>query len=260
MFDERTPCGVPRRRSPRGITLVETLVAVLITAILLGILLVVLRGVMGRAGAVKSLSNLRQIGATLAAYTEAHDGRYPYVEPGEPVSAAPPGTPGNFRGSFSPVWMLDKMWPTLMHDVAPWPDHFETWLSPGHDREPPYWPTPIGFSRTRSIVSYQYSNSFVGSPRLWSGRADADQGEARPVLASSVRHPTRKVVMFDAERAYLRADARSMAARPVLLAGGSASLRFDRNATRPVKNPLNDLYDGPRRYHDTLNAVEGWDF
>jgi len=247
----------PGRASAAGFTLLETLVVIVITGMLLSIAVVSMRFVLQKTREVKSLSNLRQLGGTLTMYASAHDGRFPFLEPGEVVHAAPPGSPGDYLASFSPVWWLDKMWPTLMHDVAPWPEHFETWLSPDHDREPPYWPIAVGLSSTP--VSYQYSNSFLGKPRIWSGNDDVDENDIGPTLVSSVMHPSHKVIMYDAERPYLRGDVGPSAPRPVLFVDGSAASRFDPDATSPVQNPLYPSH-GARLYHDTPHGVEGRDY
>ncbi len=240
-----------------GFTLVEALISVAIIAALLGILLPALGQARSAAGRVKSLANLRSLGMTFSIYAQQRDGKFPWLAPGEPVFSTPPSE-DQHQYAFEPIWMLEGLWPVLMHDVAPWPEHFESWLSPGHRRKPPYWPIPIGtYSHP---VSYVYANSFLGAPVIWNGRGDATQRDVRPVRVSEVEHPSAKVLLYDADRFYLRRDATRKDRRPVLFVDGSASARLDEKATAPVRNPLNPLYNAPRIYHDTPNGVRGWDF
>jgi len=245
-------------KGDRGVTLIELLVSIAIIAVLLSIGVVAIGKVRESAAATKSVANLRQIGFTLGAYASAHRDEFPFLREGEGMYDRPPEATGANAIGFSPVWVLDRMWPALMHDVAPWPEHFETWLAPRHAREPPYWPIPVGF--VSRIVSYDYSNAFLGNPRIWNADADASERDISATKRTEVTHPSAKVVMFDAERPYLGERGRASAPRPVLMVDGSASLRRDADAAAPVRNPLNELHMAPRRYHDTPNGIDGRDF
>jgi len=241
-----------------GVTLVEVLVSISIVAVLLSIGVVAIGKVRESAAATKSVSNLRQIGFTLGAYAEARRGEFPFLREGEFLYAAPPGHPGRAAMDISPIWMLDRQWHAIMHEVAPWPEHFQSWLSPGHGREPPYWPVPLG-TGLRHSVSYVYSNSFLGKPRIWDGTGRATEADIQPTRQTEVTQPSAKVVMYDGERPYLGERGRASAPRPVLMVDGSASLRQDADAARPVDNPLHDVRR-TRRYHDTPNGIDGRDF
>lgn len=241
----------------RGVTIIELLVSVAVLAVLMGIGVVAIGPVRESAGATKSMSNLRGIGVSLALYAQTSNGRMPFVEPGVPVNNAPTEESTGTLVAFEPVWWLDTLWPTTMHAVAPWPEHFETWLSPGNHRKPPYWPIPIGL--TSRSVSYEYSNSFLGSPNIWSGFGNVTTDDIGPVRESDVEFPSAKVIMHDADRFYLSQRAVSFAPRPVLLSDSSAALRMDDDASLPIRNQLNTTR-GTRRYHDTLMGVAGRDF
>lgn len=255
-FDSR---GRLRTGLASGVTLIEVLVVIAIVGVLMGLLVVALGRSRQVAGATKSVANLKGLGVTLSFYAEAHRGRNPFIKEGEAVDSAPPDEPEGFRVSFSPVWWLDTLWPTLMHDVAPWREHFESWISPGSSRTPPYWPIAIGHSATRPpAVSYEYSNSFLGRPGIWRDSSSATESDIGPTLVANVSHPSQKVILFDAERAYLHGEVHALTTRPLLMVDGSASLRLDQDAANPVPNPLNDR--SPRLYHDTPAGIAGRDF
>ncbi len=253
---------LPSRGKTLGVTLIEVLVVIAIVGVLIGITVPALRGARGAGGAVVSLANLRSLGMSLAHYAEANAGRYPFIRGGEPVTVAPPeeGRP-LLQCGFAPHWLLEGMWPVLMHDVAPWPEHFQSWFSPGLMRQR-MWPMGCGLAPDSrgdgGWVSYRYSNSFIAAPRVWSGLGDATEDDIRPVQTSEVDHPSSKVVMYDHDMAYHRDDLTISTPRPVLLADGAAVFRPDQDASQPVQNPL--FWEPPRIYHDTHWGVRGRDF
>lgn len=249
--------SVKNMRYARGLSLVELLVSIGVIGILIGILLPSMSRVRAAAGAAKSLSNLHGLGETMHLYSASHDGFVPFFTLRDCLYGAPPDELGpNASCVRTNVWNITRMWPALMHDVAPWREHFESWLSPGHGRHPPYWPVPIGLGFR--FVSYDYSRSFVASPRVWSAGSGASNSDIRPVRASEVRFPSGKVIMYDAERNYVHSLS-STTRRPVLMVDGSASLRLDSAATAPVQNQLLRTAR-PTIYHDTPNGVQGRDF
>jgi len=249
----------------RGVTLVEILVSISVIAVLTGILVTALAPVKARAAETKSLSNLRGLGVTMESYALAHASQYPWAETGAALYFPPEAGQGSNSAALGllDTWSLHLSWPWMVHNVAPWGEHAESWLSPGApwaSEEHPweYWTGNADASLDRPWPSYHYSNSFVASPRVWSGEPVTEEAIA-PVLTADVVNPSLKALMFDGLRAYLREGQRASFGRPLLFADGSARALFARDATRPVKNPLRQDDWPARRYHDTPNGVEGVD-
>jgi len=72
------------RRVRPGFTLIELLVVIAIIAILAGLLFPVFLTARGKAREVSCLSNLRQVGMSVAMYAEDNDGLYPFaVDPAD---------------------------------------------------------------------------------------------------------------------------------------------------------------------------------
>ena len=239
-------------------TLVELLVTISIIAVLLAIAIPTLSNTRSVARQAQSLANLRSIGVTLELYAAEHNSQYPFYQAGDPMRlSSRQSTPGGL--SMSPHWHIDKMWPVLMHNTAPWDEHLLSWYSPGreHIGPPNTIPLIVGFGP--GPVSYHYSNSFTASPRVWNGDNNATENDIGPVNITAVAHPSAKVIMFDYDRAYITRQVAARDPRPLLSADGSASTRLDSDAAQPVPNPLN-APEYPRRYHDTPNGVLGRDF
>lgn len=243
-------------RSKCGFTLIELLVVLGVVAVLLAFVLPALSSARAAARVSKSQANLRTIGQTFEMY-EQEQGALPFGRAGW---ANPPWTGVNYSFAFYP-WLIRSAWPVLMHEVAPWPEHARAWVSPGADDPNRFARTWTGnmSTFTTNLVSYHYSTSFIASPRLWSGLAEADEGLIRPQTFADVAFPSQKVLAFDAERPYLDHDRRQDdPRRPVLFADGSGAVRNDKDAARPIRNPLSP--DEPKVYHDTPDGIGGRDF
>ncbi|MBL0922317.1 MAG: type II secretion system protein [Phycisphaerales bacterium] len=249
--------------SRRAYTLTELLISIGILGVLIALTVPALRGARGASLATVSIANLRSIGQTLEHHRAANNDLPPYPPQNNGVSFGPfywepnpPAEPENSHWVTPGPWGTARFWPGLrsIHDVAPWPEHFETWLSPGY-RLPPNAPGDFDWPGT---ISYHYSNSFLASPRVWNGDGSGSAQDIGPVRGSTVAFPSSKVVMYDAERAYLVPKQMAAAPRPVLFVDGSASLKKDADASVPVPNPLND--NSQRRYHDTRDGSQGRDF
>ena len=83
----------------RAFTLIELLVVISIIALLIGILLPALGAARGTARSIASLSNLRQVGIGLAAYTTERKGYYPMHSSSGSTSSVPTPT-----GTTKPRW------------------------------------------------------------------------------------------------------------------------------------------------------------
>lgn len=238
-----------------GFTLVELLVVVAVVAVLLGLALPVIRGARQSAGAGASLSNLRGIGIVVELYTQRHAGVYPFHGPDTylPFGISPPDERQRTLATIGDVWSLSYLWPAKMHEVAPWRDHYRSWLNAG--RETLHSDSPW---REDLVVSYRYTCSFFASPETWTEGPPLPAEELiKPVSISDVRFPALKALMYDKDRAYLGAAVAQHDRRGVLLADGSASLRSDAAATTPVQNRV-DAWP-PRLYSDTPLGVKGRD-
>lgn len=254
----------PRDKEAAGVTLVETLIVIGVLGVLIALLLPAMRGARSAAGASVSLGNLSTLGQALEVYAGSNRGQFPYPPQTSqrtsssgplfgPVYSSPSPTPATAKVFFAPIFRMERYWPMVMHDAAPWDQHYGAWLSPGLDISPgraPLW-------ERVPEVSYRYSHSFVASSRVWRGEPGVTWDDVGPQLMSSVAHPSSKVVMYDGVRAYLGASPDRSAPRPVLFADSSASLRQDAKARAPGENSLTGR---SRLYHDTANGILGVDF
>jgi len=144
---------------------------------------------------------------------------------------------------------------------VPWEEHYESWVSPGRN-----FPSllsddgrPVAFVGT----SYQYSNSFIASPALWSGSATADDSLITPTKPADVVFPAQKALVWDADLAYLPRPPRWREGHwlhptPMAFADGHAATHTPHDATPGVANPRNGNDD--IRLHNTPNGVHGRDY
>ena len=252
----RTPSPPPRP----AFTVTVLLVSISVIAILISLLAPALRAVKVSAAEAQSLSRIRNVGMVLELATEAAGGDYPFAPPDTWLDATPDGRShlGTFR--TGDPWALRYAWPTLVHDVAPWREHYETWLSPGteHDPEAP-WRRPSGQTLW---PSFEYANAFIADPRLWSETIPEEELDPAKIVTaqrrSTLRSPSAKALSFDADRTYLLPQDRVRAPRAILTADGAAALRRDDDARPPVPNPLRS--GEPWLYHDTRDGLAGRDF
>jgi len=250
-------------RATDGFTIIELLVSIGIIGVLLGITAPALFRAKTSAGQVQSLANLHNLALTLQAYSQENQSRNPFPPINSlasnygPISLQPSGSltegPTTTLVFFGDVWSMQWFWPGVMHRVAPWPEHYETWLSPGRlgqENDDVYvYGVP---------VSYHYSNSFLARPRVWSGSAGATDADIGATRVTDVSYPSNKVIMFDFDRSYLRDAPTPTDRRPLLFVDGSASARLDSDATPGVPNPLN--HNSKSIYRNTPQGVLGRDF
>jgi len=246
------------RAWPGAFTLIETMVVISVVAVLIGLLAPALAAARAQASAGVSLSNLRGVGVTFELHLQAHRDAWPFRRTDEWMRTNP-DTPTRTFLTDDP-WALRYAWPTLMHEIAPWREHYQTWVNPGAGREAgePWLSKNAGRGAALAWPSYEYSNSFVARPSVWSGGvAPAPEAGLNPTHGFEVAHPSAKALAFDAHVEYWTGRS-APDRRGVLLVDGAAAIRPDAAARDPVTNALRA---GPARlYHDTALGVLGRDF
>lgn len=249
-------------RRNRAFTIIELLVVVGVLAVLLAILLPALGAARVAAGRAAMLSNLRGIGVSFEVYTQTYDGYYPFHNPTDWLYLSPPPMASMVVDGGNP-WSLRYYWSAKFHTVAPWRDHFRTWVNDGRYVDPAApWIShdAHGFS-SFAVSSYEYSCSFQARPQTWPEAGAAPSGGEltlqAAVRSAEVAQPSAKALCIDADRAYLRREPRQDDMRGVLSADGSAHSRLDSEATVPVQNLINDR--STSRWHDTPGGVRGRD-
>lgn len=239
----------------RGFSLVEFLVVVGVVGILIALAVPVISRAFSRSHETVCLANLKGLGATMEAYLQAYNLRYPWTTPGSPLHTGPQGFISGWDWS-----QHSHLWPGLLCEkVASWQEDYPTWVCPtAPRREGEPWAPAEPFGDLYG-PSYRYSNSFVADPRLWQPGGAADPSLLRAVGSAEVSRPALKVLMFDGEMAHLPVgspeDAHDL--RPMLFADGHAKVRRVSEATPGFVNPLTER---SRRLHDTPSGVRGNDY
>jgi len=238
--------------SRRAFSLIELLVVIGVVAALMGILVPVLSSVRSSGRRTEALSNLRGAGVAFELYVGTYRSVYPFIAPGVFLQNRPPEDgPGNVRDSDP--WAAFYAWCTVFHAVAPWHEHYATWVNRGRlaGRGTPWddegslvWP------------SFRYATGFIARPEVWIDGTDLPAAETAPISQAEVRFPSAKALLFDADRAYLGRDARPADPRNVALADGSAAGRLDADAVPPAVNRFRGT---TMTYHDTPEGVRGRD-
>lgn len=245
------------RAHRRGVTLLEVLAVIAIVGVIFALALPAIGAARERAGAMRSLSNLRQIAGAFEGYIRDYQ-TYPFGQQGRLYASKYLGEPGETFPHFE----FDIAWPVLMQGHAPWDEFWKVMSSPGKAthalRAGESFPT-----------SYIYSNSFLARPELWSGRTgDYTESLLRPVTPADVRYPSQKVLMWDGVVAYLR-DPRPLDdwtgfvadPTPMLFVDGHARDHRVAQATDPVINPLRKQHPGGWiKLSNTRDGAAGRDY
>ncbi len=248
--------NTPPRSRRAGFSLIEVLVTIGVIGILIAILVPVLFGAKAAGGQTVTLSNLRQLGLTMADYHATHREAYPFAPAGSSFQLGPPDAG---MGAISPgYWDLSIYWPALLHDIAPWREHFATWVGPGgveDDQRP--WMRETEFGQTFRWPSYRLSHTMFARPELWAPATEDDQAFYRPVFVKDVRHPASKVVFWDAELTHLQSSPEAdRDPRASLFADGHVSVhRLSEAATPPTIS-----FKDTRPLQDTPDGVHGRDY
>lgn len=247
---ESCPERKSRQTGPRGFSLIELLVSIGVIAVLIAIVLPALLGARTRAEAIVTFSNLRQLAMTMDSYTEAY-GAYPWAPPDSWFRVGPPGDDGVMvRPGY---WDLDIYWAALMHDIAPWREHFRTWIGPGvvEDEERPWRRSPGA-----GLVSYALCHPFFARPQVWMPGTTEHDDLWKPVRPHEVRFPSTKAMMWDREASHLPADA-DRDRRAILFVDGHAGEHHLSRATPP---PFIPFKPGTRAVQDTPEGIYGRDY
>ncbi len=265
----------PRRQ---GFTLIELLVVIGIVAVLIAILLPALGKTRIRSRELLAVANSRSINTSFQLYQDTFK-CYPYiisgVRPDETLDGPPP-PPGIFFVKWYPdhtligtsqIWTLAFLWPGLLYKVAPWPENYSTWVSPGRSTALPETPRP-GLGGEISDVSFRYSNSFLAQGSLWKKGGTGgivDDGLLRANAQSDVTFPSSKVILWDADLAYhpkepKRVPGSNLFDAPTAMAfvDGHSDLKNPKDAKPGVANPLNNNDATP--LHNTEDGAQGRDY
>lgn len=266
-----------KRRACRAFTLVELLVSIAIIAVLISLALPALARMRQSSKEAVALANVRTVGQSFQHYADERK-TWPFARQGvsTPGLPSPPGMPpiqpppdilvvpwwpqGTIIG-VSDHWALSYLWPGIISVVAPWEENYAVWVSPGRDKALP----EIGDygEAVWETVSLRYSNSFVASAKLWSPGAAADESFLRATAPADVTMPARKVMLWDADLAYLthepdRVGRHYRAMTPMCFADLHSAPHDPTKAAAGVPNPLNN--NDASTLHNTPGGVTGSDY
>lgn len=233
-----------------------------IIAILIALSVPALAGARSTADRAKILSNLRQLGQSVEFYTSAHDGRYP-VLPAD-ASYAPPEYARVAISLMVHPFRLRHGWPLVFEDIAPWHEHYRTWINPSvlsADNRPWATMSQDGQFFTWNWPSYTYSHAFMADPRLFRPGGSQDAARTahllRAVRTSEVAYPSNKALMYDDHWLWVGRAAMTTPSG-VLAADGAAAFRAAADATPPVEHPWR--VSAAFIYADTPDGVHGRDW
>jgi len=237
-----------------GFTLIELLVVIGIIGLLLSVLLPSLGRARAKVQQTASLSNLRTLVQFITTYTNRRQANFPFL----PADTFVPAGCAITKIKSSDFWSVERLWPGLLYDIAPYDQNIELYLSPG----------ALGVSRDVDSdcgwpTSYMYSHSFVARPELWTDGAQPDERLLAPTRVTEVVDASAKAILWDWELAYL---AERPAVRgpdlaqptPIGFVDGHAAVHIPANASEPVPNVLLD--NDASRLHNTRDGVRGRDY
>ncbi len=253
----------------RGFTLIEVLVVIAIVSLLIAIILPALGSARTTARQTLSLSNVRSIGQTFSMYADAHK-TYPFPGRVEGVDTPLPGNVYSFHwfpeGSIvatTDLWQFGTLWPAMISSITPWQEAYSTWVSPGRDKALPTLDSLINGAEPHEVVSYEYSNSFLASPRNWAEGASENPDLLGPVRPDEVTYSAQKVLLWDRHLTYLTdqpeiAQGHYDAKTPMVFADMHGGVHNPLDASEGFANPNNET--DIRRLHNTPNGVRGRDY
>ncbi|MDF3130260.1 type II secretion system protein [Kiritimatiellaeota bacterium B1221] len=150
-YQNPRPSGLMRiRRDCRGFTLIEMLVVIAIIALLASLIFPAVSGALERSKNVKCLSNMRQLGTAMFAYSTAN------------------------KGKIMPLWIkggggVDEGWPTLLQKggYLPSPPESITNKPPFFTKSPLYCPSGLTDKVAGSITGDNLSDPNGRRPMYW---------------------------------------------------------------------------------------------
>ncbi len=261
----------------RAFSIVELLVSIGIIAILLALALPSLANARAAARETVALANGRTLGMAFQTYIDRFKA-YPFRTPGTSPDISiditlPPDLlavqwwPEGTIIATSSVWAMAHLWPGVLSEVAPWPENFPTWVSPGRSTELPQRKDPFADDdddeEPFGDVSWRYSNSFIGSPTLWQAGAVPDPKLLRAIQPHEVQFPSAKVLAWDADLTFVPKEPKLVGDHydwptPMLFADGHAASKKPTEAKETMPNPLN--FNSRIKLHNTAGGVRGTDY
>lgn len=248
------------RKHDGAFTLIELLVSIGIIALLIAITIPALGGARDRSRELGSSVNLRSIGQIFEVYIQDSKGQYPAPVPGQvypdPNLQIPPSTMSH--------WQASNLWANLFLEQYPWANHEQMYLAPGATRD-----LSSGQVLVTTFTSYQYSGSFLGHPRIWSGddiASDEWEELVKGMRQSMVRFPSGKVLMWDVElptiRQALERDyfGNLKEESSMLFADGHTEVRVPAEANQGATNWAPYAAHAHKFLHNTREGVYGRDY
>lgn len=250
-------------RNSRGFSLIELLVVIGVIGLLLALALPALRSARRSATNVVQLANLQQTALTFAEYAQTYDDYFPFAPPGSTFRVAPLDEKNS--GLITPgFWGLSVYWPSLLHWIAPWREHFQTWVVPDPRRVAGVpWHWKDGLRSGTGMPSYRLARSLYAQPELWSDEPVSEPERLLDgVRLHQVLHSSAKVLLFDAEqpiRLPISTPAEEMARRALLFVDAHAARHSLLAATKPVQAKIEGAPDA-EVLHDTRDGARGIDY
>ncbi len=202
---------------PRAFSLVELLVCLGIVGVLIGLILPALASVRNSARDTRQLSDLRQLGVSLAMYSSLSGDSFPFREQGTWLVWPEGSNAVTVSGAN-----MSRFWAVPMHAVAPWAEHFDTWLAPRALARQDRWDRGAD-EPGLPLTSYQMSDALFVSPRAFVLGGVPPRPLYRGVRASEVQFPSNKVALWDIEKPLYAAPTDDVDERLMVFCDGHAS-------------------------------------